>query len=345
VISAANSYNKTPVDDATTALLRSTPDTDTTKTDTAAQGTASAAADRGPAVLVSLTTQAADLATRQKALDALNAMPDDLANALSDQLQKGADALNTLDQAAKSTAADRKKDAEQKLERATKQLQLLQMLGADPKTMAQQAKDVGKQLKDAASEYTKALKDEAGGAAPAAAAAGSPADPVAAATTATATAAGLASTAAGATPDTTNAVAAPSQAQAAVKAATSQTAAQTATPQTAAQPVPVQAPQSAADKADEAALKYRLGQHERDVVANFKAAAKTVKQVMDNAAHQLKAKNPSDLGASGSAQVSSEMDKAVQTLADTVQIKQDGGDISDSAGSAAGPASAVDILA
>lgn len=334
MISAANTYAKTPVDDSATALLRSTPDTDTTTTGATAPATASPA-DRGPAVLVSLSSQA-DLATRQQALDALNAKPDDLANALSDQLQKGADALNTLDQAAKSTAADRKKDAEEKLERATKQLQLLQVLGADPKTLAAQAKDVGKQLKDAASEYTKALKDEAGGAAPAAATAGSPADPVAAATTATATASGLASAAGAAAPDAATTASASNPAQATTNAVNPQTATQ--------QPV-VQAPLSAADKAAAAAQQYKAGQHDRDVVANFKAAAKTVKQIVDNAAQQLKAKHPSDPGASGSAQGSSELDKAVQTLADTVQIKQDGGDISDSAGSAAGPASAVDILA
>jgi hypothetical protein len=332
MVSAVNNYNKALVDNAATALLGGSSKTDANAT----QGTVSTeggaalpASGRDPAVLVSLSAQA-DLVMRQKALDALNAMPDNLANALSDQLQKGTDALNTLDQARKSTASDRKDEAEKKLEQATKKLQLLQMLGGDPKTIASQAKDIGKEIKNAASEYTTALKDEAGGTAAAAAA------------TATTTASGLATT-----PSEGSGAATPDAAIMAGASGPAQTAAKVADPESAPQQATVQPPQSAADKAAADAANYRLGQHDRDVVANFKAAAKTVNQIMDNAVHQLKAKNPTDSGASGMAQVRAEMDKAVQDLSDTVQIKQEGGDISDPAGSAPiiAPASGVDILA
>jgi hypothetical protein len=328
--------NRPPIDNAAAALRGGASNADANAPQSkAAPAGGTAPAGRGPAVLVDLSA-AADLATRQNALDALNAMPNDLANALSDQVQKGTDALNTLDQAKKATAADRKKDAEDKLEQATKKLQLLQMLGADPKTMAKQAKDIGKEIKDAASEYTTALKDEAGGSKAAAATPASPADPVAAAETATSAASGLAASSpdatSAATPDATAAAADPAQA-----------ATKNADPAAAPQAV-VQPPLSAADKAAADAIKHREGQHERDVVAAFKAAAKTVKQVLDNAAQQLKARNPLDPAAGGGAHDRTEMDKAVQDLADTVQIKQAGGDISDSAGPAAAPAP-LDILA
>jgi hypothetical protein len=326
MVSAVTTTNKALVDNAATTLL--SPKTDANANQGTEGGAAPAAGARGPAVLVSLSAQA-DLVTRQKALDALNALPDNLASALSDQLQKDSDALNTLDQARKSTASDRKAEAEKKLEQATKKLQLLQILGGDPKALASRAKEIGKEIKDAAKEYTAALKDEAGGSAAAAAA-----------TTAT-TAQGPATTASdgagAATPD------------AAIAAASdpAQSSATVTDPASAPQRATVQPPQSAADKAAADAENYRLGQHERDVVANFKAAAKTVNEIMDKARQQQKAKNSTDPGASGTAQVRGEMDKAVQDLSDTVEIKQDGGDISDPAGSAPiiAPGSGVDILA
>jgi hypothetical protein len=333
VVSAVTNSSKTLVDDAATALLRaSSAKTNGTSANAPATTDDATSSDssRGPAVQVTLSSLA-DAATR---LQALNAQPDDTAKALADQLQQSNDALNTLDAARKSTASDRKAEAEQKLEQARKKLQLLQILGGDPATQAKQAKDIGKEIKDAAGEYNTALKDEAGGSAAASAPAAN--DPTAKAADADATTAASAS-AIGAAPTADPAAAtAPTDAK-------DKTASPASDDADAARQQAIDAYQSPADAAAAKAAAYNLGQHDRDVLALFKDAANQVKHVLDDAAQRAKAKN---VATPGTKQTEDEMDKAVGDLAETIQIKQSGGDISESSGpdSAPAPAAPVDIL-
>lgn len=350
MVSSVNSNIKTPIDDPTAALMRSAstrsdgPPAKDASTEQASQD----AGSRGPAVQLSLSALA-DLVTRQSALDALGTTSDGASKALSDQLQSNTDALTTLDQARKSTAADRKKDAEEKLQAAQKKLQILQILGGDPAKMAKDAKEIGKDIKDAASQYSTAMKDAAAGSSPAAAASQAvPGQATTAPVAGVPTGDGAATADGSATPATSAATGAPAATAQPGTAPDAATANAAANPDAAGTAAPSRPPvQSAAEKAAEAAAKYKLGQHDRDVVASFKQAANQVKQVMQDAAQKQKSKNPLDPGVSGTTQVAKEMDKAVQELSDTVQIQQSGGDISDTSGpDLTGPASpTIDILA
>jgi hypothetical protein len=337
VVSAVNNTNKTLVDDAATTLLRaSSARTNGTRANApaATDDTSSSDSSRGTAAQVTLSSLA-DVATR---LQALNAQPDDTAKALADQLQQSNDALSTLDAARKSTASDRKAEAEQKLEQARKKLQLLQILGGDPATQAKQAKDIGKEIKDAAGEYNTALKDEAGGSAAASAPAAN--DPTAKAADADATTAASA-TATGAAP-TPDATADPAAATAPTDAKDKTASTASDDPDTIRQQA-IDAYQSPADAAAAKATAYKLGQHDRDVLALFKDAANQVKYVLDDAAQRAKAKN---VATPRTEQAENETDKAIGDLAETIQIKQSGGDISGATGLDGTPAPVpVDILA
>ncbi len=351
MVSGINNYNQPSAGDVTALLRGSSKDSGASQTNKdPSTPTTNDSPDRGPAVAITISA-IADLVTRQKALDALGAQPDNVANALSDQLQSSANALNTLDQASKNTAADRKKEAEQKLEQAQKKLQLLQILGGDPAKMAKEAKEIGKDIKDAASEYTKAMKDAAAGGNAVAAASQTVSREIGTADVAGVSSDGSPAPVGDASLPATKALATgsanPAKAGASADATTAEATGNRdgakATGVAEAQPPA----QSAADKAAAAATKYRLGQHDRDVVESFKKAANQVKQVIQDAAQKQKSKNSLDPGVTGTAQVSKEMDKAVQELSDTVRIEQSGGDISDTRGSAfAAPVfPALDILA
>jgi hypothetical protein len=325
VVSAVNNHNKTLVDDAAAKLLR-----DPYVSNNGAPAGAATAPDeitastsRGPAVQVTVSALA-DVAMR---LQALNAPTDDTATALANQLQQNNDALNTLDTARKSTAQDRKKEAEQKLERARKALQLLQILGGDPASQARQAKEIGKKIKDAAGEYNTALKDEAGGSAASPFPANDPATKAADADATTAATEVLRIA------EDPGAATAPTDRRPA-------SAASIGSDTTRHQAIGAQSP---ADSAAAKATAYKLGQHDRDVLALFRDAANQVKHVLDDAAKRAKANNAAD---PRDRQTGRELDKAVGDLAVTIQIKQSGGDVSTPPGRDSHSAPApVDILA
>jgi hypothetical protein len=327
-----NNTNKTSADDLAALLRGSSAAAKTTATKDTSAAIPADRTNRGPAVQIDLSALS-DLMTRAQALDALKSNSDDTAKILSGQAQAGDEALNTLDQPNKSTAADRKVDAEKKLEAARKKLQLLQILG-DPKTLASEAKQISKDIKDAATEYTKALKD---GASSSPAAAGAvPGDPTTATIgspasdarndTASVAAQGAASTAVGSPADTAKATGDADKVQA-----------------QAAQP---QAPD--VSRADQAAInvqKYKDGQHDRDVLASFKQAANEVKQALQLAAQKLKAKNAADPEVKTITPQTKEMDKAVEALSETIRIQQSGGDISEPSDHSGTTTPSVDFLA
>lgn len=312
MVSIANSASNSSAIDALTAQARSgSSSAAPSSAASPASGANQAPASRGPAVLVTLSLQ-------------LGPGPsDDVAQTLADQAQKNTDALATLDQNDKSKAEQNKAEAKEKLEQARKKLQTLQIMGGDPETIAKQAKAIGKEIKDAASEYTAALKAEMGGN-PIVGGAQAVVDP----------------TAPGTDTDTADAAAADS-ATATRVAGTAPTADAApadaaATPRTA-----VQAYQSAADRA---AANARFDPVEENVLASFKGAAHDVKAVMEAAARQLKARDPT--AAHSGANTEAEMDKAIQDLTDTIRTKERGGDVDISAASdAPAAAPALDIQA
>jgi len=326
MISVSNNRNNGLADDAATKLLRGSSanaNGEPASANAAADepGKTAASSGQGSAVQVTIS---ADAATR---LQALNAQPDNVATALANQLQQNSDALSTMDAARKNTAADRKKEAEHKLEQAIKALQLLQILGGDPASQARQAKNIGKKITDAAGEYNTALKDEAGGSAASPSPANDPAAKAANATTATSVAATEARPMAG------DPVAATAPTDSRPASIGSDITRQQAT----------DAYQSPADRAMAKATAYKLGQHDRDVLDLFKGAANQVKHVLDDAAQRAKARNAAD---PRDRQIGSELDKAVGDLAETIEIKQSGGDVSALLGQDSRSAPApVDILA
>jgi hypothetical protein len=339
MVSVANSYNNTPVSDAVTALTRSG---SSSAAASSAQGSASSASDansRGPAVLVTLSPQRSPV------------LSDDVAKTLTDQVQQNTDALATLDQNSKSTAEQRKADAKEKLDQARKKLETLQIIGGDPATIAKQAKAIGEEIKTAASEYSSALKSEIGGnttAGGASAAAGSTtpgtnASPADAAAADSATAATAATGTTATLPD--GSVTGGSNTSTAVDSteasASLQAVAKVADPAATAQTV-VQAYQNAADRA---AANTHFDPIEENVLASFKGAARDVKAVLENAARELKAKDPIDHGAHAGANTEVEIDKAIQDLSDTIRIKESGGNTDISIGSDTSAAPALDIQA
>jgi hypothetical protein len=314
MVSAATNTNNTSAIDALAAQARGT------SSSTAASSTTTPASDakptdpsRGPAVLITLSLQ-------------LSPGPsDDVAQTLADQAKKTTDALATLDQNDKSKAEQDKAEAREKLDLARKKLQTLQIMGGDPESLAQQAKAIGKEIKDAATEYTNALKVEMGGNTAAAPAEAAPADNAAAdSATAAATATGATATPPDGSAPSPAAATAGDPAAPAVPAATPQTT--------------VQAYQSAADRA---AANARFDPVEENVLASFKGAAQDLKAIMEQASRQLKAKDPT--AAHGGSNSEAEMDKAIQELTDTIRIKEGGGDTDISVGSVA-PAAAAPTL-
>jgi uncharacterized protein YeeX (DUF496 family) len=330
VVSINNAYIKTSSNDL--AASRGTTKANQASTDATSAVSSTSDDDRDPVVQIDIS-KLSDLLTRAKALDALQSN-DGSTNVLSDQIKSGNTALNALDQSRKNTAAERQKDAEEKLQAAQKRLQLLQLLG-DPKALAQDAKQISKDIKDAAKQYTTAIKDQALGTATAA-----PAN----ASIPGVDSAALDGSATGAAPmAASDNVQAPTVTNASVSAASPIDG---ATPARApAVPADVAASTPATPAAKAAA--YAMAQHDREALARFEQAAHDVKNVAKSAAQQLKAKNPSDPDAKAADHNIKEMDKAVQALADTVHLKENGSDISEPTDSSAAGAGSygVDILA
>lgn len=293
MLTASNSAYQKSADDAAAAMLRGA----AAKSSAALAKANADAGDtnssgRGPAVQKNFSASAQAMSLLQNSLNALRpALDGDVADALSDQLEKTRDALTKLDEAKQGMIGDRKAAAEQKLEQARKKLALLRMMGGDPKAIMRQAKAIAQEIKGAANEYSEALKAQGGdgassAAVPADAATGS-ADPAATPSDATA--------AAGEVP---------------AVASSADATAKTASPDVAAQP---QTP------ADKATAEAKDNQHEHDVLEAFKDAARAVKRVMEEAARKLKAQRPADPESSGTAQIGAAMDKAVGELAENMQ--------------------------
>lgn len=309
---------------------------------------------RGPAWSVTLSPRT-NVSLLQASLNALRpSLSDDLANALTEQLQKTSEALTTLDQARSSVAADSKGEAEQKLDRARKKLQMLRMLGGDPATIAKQAKAIAQEIKAAAREYSAALKSEGDGGATAAAATATtdstspeteiPAETGAAAVGGNPTAAAAEAVVVKATsPDRSGDRSDGSAAglDPTAKSASSQAAAQPADAEAARQ----QAIQAYQDAAKGAAAKASRDRGEQQVLEKFKDAAREVKQVIEDAVRKLRAKHPADPDASAAVQAGVSLDHAVQELAGVMQAEPGNAsvDISISLGSVAPAVPTLDI--
>jgi flagellar basal body rod protein FlgC len=104
------------------------------------------------------------------------------------------------------------------------------------------------------------------------------------------------------------------------------------------------------DAAARAAAQANKDRGEREVLAQFKAAAREVRRLIDDAARKLKAENPSDPDAREAEQAKAAMEKEIKELSDTIQAQRDGGTTDVFVGALAGVAAAdaaspaVDIL-
>jgi hypothetical protein len=121
---------------------------------------------------------------------------------------------------------------------------------------------------------------------------------------------------------------------------------ETADPEAARQQT-VQAYQDAAARAAAQANKDR---GEREVLAQFKDAAREAKRLIEEAVRKLKATNPFDPDAREAEQAKAAMKKEIKELSDTIQAQRDGGTADVFVGALAGIATAnvaapaVDIL-
>ena len=309
---------------------------------------------RGPAWSLTLSPRS-NVSLLQASLNALRpSLSDDLANTLTEQLQKTSEALTKLDQARSSLVANSKGAAEQKLDRARKMLQMLRMLGGDPATIAKQAKAIAQEIKAAAREYSAALKSEADGGAPAAAATAAmdstspltdtPAETGAAAfgeipTAVAAEAVVVKATSPERSGDRGDGSAAGRDP--ASQSASSQAAALPADPEAVRQ----QTVQAYQDAANNAAAKANRDRGEQQVLEKFKDAAREVKQIIEEAVRKLRAKQPADPDAHAAVQAGVSLDHAVRELGDVMQIEPGNGsvDISISLGSVAAAAPTLDI--
>jgi hypothetical protein len=255
----------------------------------------------------------------QARLASLLVLPDDVAKSLAEDQKRAADLLAVLDQAKKSMISDLKGEALEKLNRARKKLELLRMFGGDPKAVAREAKRIAEEIRAAAREYAAALKAEGGG--DVSAAEGEQGTAQATGTSEAAEAGAKPADAAPAVVETAD-----------LEAARQQT---------------VQAYQDAAARAAAQANKDR---GEREVLAQFKDAAREVKRLIEDAVRKLKAKNPSDPDAREAEQAKAAMEKEIKELSDTIQAQRDGGTTDIFVGALAGIATAnvvapaVDIL-
>jgi hypothetical protein len=260
-----------------------------------------------------------------------------LANVLFGQQQKPNNILATLTQAKKGAVTDRKAAALQKLEQARERLRILRTFGGDPKAVAKEAKAIAQEIGDAAKEYGAAVQSEGGGdvsalaSAPAAAATPTdPAAPPADASTATDQAAGHSADAAAADPGASPAVNGASAATAADgpdktdgfdQKSSSDTASATpagADADSARQKV-VQAYQDAAAKGAEKSSEEKGN---NDALEKFRDVARDAKQLIDDAARKLKAKNPADSNAIDAQSAKTSLDQDIKGLGDVIQAAQ-----------------------
>ena len=265
--------------------------------------------NRGPAVQILLSTTPI-AATSTKAL----LQSTDAKTAILDRLQNSNAALDTLEQSRKDTAGERKDSAERKLEQARKKLQLLQLLGGDPKSVARQAKDIGKEIKSAAGEYSTAVKDQSSNNS---VVTGPEVDGAATDVKEVETTATNNSSLASRSSAVVVAKDAPASDQVAAGASANQ---DTARDQAAVHLSP-------SDAAATKAADYELGQHDRDVLALLKDATNQVKQVLQNAEHHSRSKSAGSV-VIGATQIEAGLDKAIDELAETIEITQNGGKIS-----------------
>ena len=273
-------------------------------------------------------------------------LSDDLANTLTEQLEKTSEALTKLDQARSSLVDNSKGAAEQRLERARKMLQMLRMLGGDPATIAKQAKAIAQEIKAAAREYSAALKAEADGGVTAAAATGATdsTSPQTEAPVETGAAAGGEIPAAAAAEAVVVKAASSDRSgdRSDGSAAGRDPASQSASSQAAAQPadpeaVRQQTIQAYQDAVNSAAAKASRDRGEQEVLEKFKDAAREAKQIIEEAVRKMRAKQPSDPDARAAVQAGVSLDQAVRELADVMQPEPGNGsvDISISVGVAA----------
>jgi hypothetical protein len=283
-----------------------------------------------PAVRSTLSAQAR--------LASLLVLPDDVAKSLAEDQKSAADLLAVLDQAKKSMASDLKAEALEKLNRARKKLELLRMFGGDPKAVAREAKRIAEEIRAAAREYAAALKSEGGGDVSAADSA-----PVGASASATSVPPEQGTVQAAGVADAGEAGAKPADARAEDAAPA---VVETADPEAARQ----QTVQAYQDSAARAAAQANKDRGEREVLAQFKDAAREVKRLIEDAARKLKAKNPSDPDARDAERAKAAMDKEIKELSDTIQAQRDGSATDAFVGALAGIATAdvalpaVDIL-
>jgi hypothetical protein len=251
----------------------------------------------------------------QARLASLLVLPGDVAKSLAEDQKKASDLLAVLDQAKKSMVSDLKGAALEKLNRARKKLELLRMFGGDPKAVAREAKRIAEEIRAAAREYAAALKSEGGG--DVSAADSSPAGASASATSAppelgAAQAAGVA--------DAGEAGAKPADAPAKDAAPA---VVETADPEAARQ----QTVQAYQDVAARAAAQANKDRGEREVLAQFKNAAREAKRLIEDAARKLKAKNPSGPDARDAERAKAAMDEEIKELSDTIQAQRDTADV------------------